>query len=69
MNRRQLIVASTAALFTGAAAPSDPTAADLKDDVQIVRRALALHPGLYRYSTPAEVLEHRALNATHIRRP
>jgi hypothetical protein len=50
MNRRQLIAASAAGLLTSAAAPID-----LKGDVQIVRRALALHPGLYRYATPAEV--------------
>ncbi len=55
MNRRQLIAISTAALVTGAAAPPDQKEVDLKGDVEIVRRALGLHPGLYRYSTPAEV--------------
>ena len=53
MNRRQLLAASSAALLMGGDTSSSPT--DLKGDVEIVRRALALHPGLYRYSTPAEV--------------
>jgi hypothetical protein len=35
-----------------AAAPAAP--ADPKDDLRIVRAALALHPGLHRYLTPAE---------------
>jgi hypothetical protein len=50
MNRRQLLAASTAVLLTGAASP-----ADLKGDVEIVRRALGLHPGLHRYSTPGDI--------------
>jgi hypothetical protein len=50
MNRRQLLATSTAALVSGAAAP-----ADFRGDVEILRQALALHPGLYRYATPAEV--------------
>jgi len=53
MNRRHLITAAAAALFT---APGPAvSAADLGDDIEIVRRALALHPGLHRYSTPSEV--------------
>lgn len=35
------------------AAPSPaPSAADLRGDVAILREALTLHPGLYRYTTP-----------------
>jgi hypothetical protein len=60
MNRRQLIAAASAAVFSGAAAPSTRQR-DLQGDIDIVRRALALHPGLYRYSTPAEVEERLAL--------
>ncbi len=52
MNRRDLITAAAGALF--AAAPSTASPADLRDDIEIVRRALALHPGLYRYATPGE---------------
>ncbi len=33
------------------------SAADVMDDIEVVRRALALHPGLYRYSTPREVAD------------
>jgi hypothetical protein len=50
MNRRQLIAATGGAILSGGASP-----ADLRNDIQILRRALALHPGLYRYATPAEV--------------
>ncbi|MBS0360342.1 MAG: peptidase S41 [Proteobacteria bacterium] len=45
-----MLAASAAALTLGAATP-----ADMKGDVEIVRRALRLHPGLYRYATPTEV--------------
>jgi len=65
MNRRTLLSASTAAIFTAAAAPSD-----LKGDIEIVRRALALHPGLYRYSTPAQMEERlTALEAPFVAAP
>lgn len=59
MNRRQLLAAS-AGLVSGAAAAANrqrDRQVDLRSDVDIVRRALALHPGLYRYSTPAQVAE------------
>ena len=51
MNRRQLLAAGGAAVLCGATA----SPADLRDDIAVVRRALALHPGLYRYATPPEV--------------
>lgn len=54
MNRRDLIAAAGAALLlprqTFAASP-----ADLRGDIAILREALKLHPGLYRYATPAQV--------------
>ena len=63
MNRRQTL----AAFFSGfgatafgsmplsARAADAPTLADLKGDIAILRQALTLHPGLYRYATPTQV--------------
>jgi hypothetical protein len=58
MNRRQLIAAASAAFLPTVATAASPT--DLRGDVDIVRRALALHPGLYRYATQAEVAQRLA---------
>ncbi len=65
MNRRQTLSAIGSALGTAALAPfavpfaaraaDSPSAADLKGDIAILREALALHPGLYRYSTPEQI--------------
>ena len=55
MNRREAIAALGAwALLPAAVRPSR---ADLADDVRVLREALALHPGLYRYAGPAKVEE------------
>lgn len=54
MDRRVLLMALSAA----AAAPSvgrSASVADLRGDVTILREALRLHPGLYRYNTPSEL--------------
>jgi hypothetical protein len=53
MNRREAI----AALGTWALLPTAVKArpAALTDDVRIVRQALQLHPGLYRYSSPTRL--------------
>ena len=41
--------------FAARAAEADsPTAADMADDIEILRQALELHPGLYRYASPRE---------------
>lgn len=32
-----------------------PSSGELRDDITIVRQALTLHPGLYRYATPRQV--------------
>ena len=55
MNRRQMIAAlgATALIPTLARAATSP--ADLRGDIAILREALTLHPGLYRYASPAEV--------------
>lgn len=50
MNRRQLLAALAAIPFLPAAAA--PT---LAGDINILRQALALHPGTYRYNTPAQM--------------
>ena len=51
MNRRHLLAALAAAPLAPRAF-ANPTAA-LTGDIDIVRRALALHPGTFRYNTPA----------------
>lgn len=52
LNRRTLL-AGLAVL--PAAAYATPAAPDLAGDIAILRQALALHPGLYRYAGPAAV--------------
>lgn len=53
INRRHLLAGIGASLATPAL--SAPTRADLAGDVAILREALALHPGLYRYNSPREM--------------
>lgn len=56
MNRREAIAAiGASALLPAAVADTDP--AGLKGDIRILREALQLHPGLYRYSSPAAIEE------------
>lgn len=60
MNRRQLLAALAATSFSPiiaqAASPTSSAAPDaLANDIAILRRALALHPGLYRYNTPKAI--------------
>lgn len=65
MNRRQTLSALGAAIGSAAFATRPmplfarvaeaPSPADLKGDIAILRQALALHPGLYRYATPAQI--------------
>jgi hypothetical protein len=62
IDRRQMLVrlsvtaaAAATALPFAARAAYMPTAADLKGDVAILREALTLHPGLYRYNTPVQI--------------
>ena len=60
MNRRQLLAALAASpLLSGFAEPVIPTPSATPDalanDIAILRRALALHPGLYRYNTPTAI--------------
>ena len=57
MDRRSFLASSAATFASGLAARSHaadlPGAASLKEEVAILRQALALHPGLYRYQTVA----------------
>ncbi|GAA4038548.1 S41 family peptidase [Sphingomonas rosea] len=57
MRRRTFLQAGGAALLAGMGARSwaadVPTTRDLAGDVAILREALKLHPGLYRYQSPA----------------
>ncbi len=61
ITRRHAVAALGAAAASPLAAPliaratEAPTSADLRGDVAILRQALALHPGLYRYATPAQI--------------
>lgn len=59
MLARRTLMAGGAALLTGLAARSGaadaPSAADLAGDIAILRAALALHPGLHRYNSPATI--------------
>lgn len=56
MNRREAIAALGAWTLLPAAL-NDPDSPDLKDDIRILREALRLHPGLYRYSRPTAIEE------------
>lgn len=42
-------------LAPGSSLRAAPSAGELRGDVEIVRRTLALHPGVYRYQTPREL--------------
>lgn len=53
MLTRRTLLAGLAAL--SATAHARPAAPDLAGDIAILRQALALHPGLYRYASPATV--------------
>ncbi|MET3709967.1 hypothetical protein ABIC65_000647 [Sphingomonas trueperi] len=57
IDRRQMLagLSATAAVPFIARAADTPSASDLKGDVAILRDALRLHPGLYRYNTPAQI--------------
>lgn len=59
IGRRAVLAGGGAALITGlcgrSAAADTLSRGDLAEDVAIVRQALALHPGLYRYARPATV--------------
>jgi hypothetical protein len=52
MNRREAILSLGAAALSPALSSA---AADLAGDVAILRQALALHPGLYRYNSPRAI--------------
>ena len=54
LNRRTLIAGLAALPATTLARPTPP---DLAGDIAILRQALALHPGLYRYNSPAAMDE------------
>lgn len=56
LTRRTLLAGLAAsAAAAPASAPSEPSRADLAGDIAILRDALALHPGLYRYGSPRAV--------------
>lgn len=49
--RHMLAISGAAALLQYDALRAAPSTGERRDDIDIVRRALALHPGLYRYQT------------------
>ena len=53
--RRTFLTASVASAAPGSAFSQTRSTADLRDDIALLRKALRLHPGLYRYNTPADV--------------
>ncbi len=57
IDRRQMLagLSATASMPFAARAAETPSATDLREDVAILRAALTLHPGLYRYTTPREL--------------
>ena len=57
MDRRNFLTLTAGAMLAPATAfaATAPTASDLAGDIAILREALALHPGLYRYNRPAEI--------------
>lgn len=56
MNRRQLLAALVATPLVPHALLAAPAAAPFTSDIDVLRQAyLAMHPGLYRYATPAQV--------------
>jgi len=54
MNRRHILCALAATPLLPQLARAEP-APSLAGDIDILRRALALHPGLYRYNSPREM--------------
>lgn len=57
MHRRSFLSAAavTTLLPFAARAADTPAPSDLKGDIAILRQALALHPGIYRYNTPRQI--------------
>ncbi len=53
--RRFLALAGGAAVAPSLGFAASPTPADLSGDIAILREALALHPGLYRYNCPRQI--------------
>ncbi len=48
-----MLVSGGAAIVASQGLRAAPSGAEYRHDIEIVRRTLALHPGLYRYQTPA----------------
>lgn len=55
LTRRTLLAALCVTTLPGTPLRAEPSHADLADDVAILRQALALHPGVTRYLTPARL--------------
>ncbi|UVO53135.1 S41 family peptidase [Sphingomonas sp. SUN039] len=56
LTRRHLLAVGGAAMLTPASIlRAAPSTGELRTDIDIVRRTLALHPGLYRYQTPRQI--------------
>lgn len=61
LHRRAFMALAAAAPLAGPSLlRAAPGAGELRDDIAILRRALALHPGLLRYLTPAALDQHLA---------
>lgn len=55
MDRRHFLTALGATALLPTTLHAEPTRGELAGDIDILRDALALHPGLHRYATPAQV--------------
>ncbi len=52
VGRREFLALATASALAPSLGQAAPTTADLATDIAILREALKLHPGLYRYNSP-----------------
>ena len=58
LTRRHMLAIGGAAMLTPCTSlRAAPSAGELRQDIDIVRRTLALHPGIYRYQTPRQLEE------------
>lgn len=58
--RRSMLVSGGAAVIASQGLRAAPSLGEYREDIEIVRRALALHPGVYRYQTPAKLSQRLA---------
>ncbi len=55
IDRRAFLALGSSAMLMPSLAGAAPTVSDLAGDIAILREALTLHPGLYRYNSPSQM--------------